>query len=89
MHLAPLSLLAAWAACAAASAGLGASSGHADFHMGVLLPRQQARVSIQSFTGALGGAKASAITKSDDPERPFEVDGDTFVRLRWGGSTAR
>ncbi|KAL1836659.1 hypothetical protein VTJ49DRAFT_4809 [Mycothermus thermophilus] len=45
---------------------------------GVLLPRQNGRVSLQTFTGALGGAPASAIVKSDDPERPFEVDGDTF-----------
>lgn len=48
--------------------------------MGVLLPRQQGRTSLQTFTGALGGARAAAITKSDDAERPFEVDGDTFVR---------
>ncbi|KAL2269525.1 hypothetical protein VTJ83DRAFT_1709 [Remersonia thermophila] len=45
---------------------------------GVLLPRQNGRLSLQAFTGALGGAPASPIIKSDDPERPFEVDGDTF-----------
>jgi hypothetical protein len=80
MHLTTIYLLAAWSAVAVASANLHAS-GQAEFNMGVLLPRQQARVNLQSFTGALGGASASAITNSGDPERPFEVDGDTFVRF--------
>ncbi len=78
MHLTSiLSLAVAAVSCAA---------GQTEFHMGmgmgmggVLLPRQQSRLSLQTFTGALGGARAAAITKSDDPERPFEVDGDTFV----------
>lgn len=34
---------------------------------------------LQSFTGALGGIKASPITQSGDSQRPFEVDGNTFV----------
>ena len=56
-------------------------AGQSEFVMGgVLLPRQQGRVSLQTFNGALGGARAAAITNSGDPERPFEVDGDTFVR---------
>ncbi|OLN85743.1 hypothetical protein CCHL11_07776 [Colletotrichum chlorophyti] len=42
-----------------------------------LLPRQGSQ-DLQTFEGDLGGAKASAITKSNDPDRPFEVDGDTF-----------
>jgi hypothetical protein len=50
---------------------------------GMLLVRQagDGRLNLQTFTGALGGAAASAIIKSNDPERPFEVDGDTFVCL--------
>lgn len=48
-----------------------------DFKMG-LVPRQTTR-NLQVFTGALGGVQASAISQSDDPTRPFEVDGDTFV----------
>ncbi|KAK1701391.1 hypothetical protein BDP55DRAFT_19146 [Colletotrichum godetiae] len=42
-----------------------------------LLPRQTAQ-NLQTFDGNLGGVQASAITKSNDPSRPFEVDGDTF-----------
>ncbi|KAK9780098.1 hypothetical protein AB5N19_07770 [Seiridium cardinale] len=48
-----------------------------DFAMG-LFSRQTAPP-IQFFTNALGGAAASPVTKSDDTERPFEVDGDTFT----------
>ncbi len=56
------------------------------FRMAMLAPRQQ---SLQAFTGALGGVAASAITNSGDPDRPFGVDGDTFVGIfqafgRWG-----
>jgi hypothetical protein len=79
MHIASLYLFAAWSAVAVASVNLQVS-GQSEFNMGVLLPRQQGRVNLQTFTGALGGARASAITNSGDPERPFEVDGDTFVR---------
>ncbi|KAK1985901.1 hypothetical protein LZ30DRAFT_746844 [Colletotrichum cereale] len=43
-----------------------------------LLPRQQSVQNLQTFEGNVGGVKASAITKSSNPERPFEVDGDTF-----------
>ncbi|KAL0937736.1 uncharacterized protein CTRU02_207467 [Colletotrichum truncatum] len=42
-----------------------------------LLPRQASQ-NLQTFTGDLGGVKASAITKSNNPDRPFEVEGDTF-----------
>ncbi|KAK1483912.1 hypothetical protein CCUS01_15613 [Colletotrichum cuscutae] len=42
-----------------------------------LLPRQTTQ-NLQTFEGNLGGVQASAITKSNDPSRPFEVDGDTF-----------
>jgi len=81
MHHGSFYLLAAWAAFAVASASLHVS-GQSEFSMGVLLPRQQGRTSLQTFTGALGGARAAAITKSDDEERPFEVNGDTFVRAQ-------
>ncbi|OHE96607.1 hypothetical protein CORC01_08064 [Colletotrichum orchidophilum] len=48
----------------------------AGWNMG-LLPRQTAQ-NLQTFEGNLGGVQASAITKSNNPSRPFEVDGDTF-----------
>ncbi|KAK6067962.1 hypothetical protein SCUP515_09875 [Seiridium cupressi] len=48
-----------------------------DFAMG-LFSRQTAPP-IQFFANALGGAAASPVTKSDDTERPFEIDGDTFT----------
>jgi hypothetical protein len=83
MQLLSLYLLAAWSALALASLGLDdAVIGQSEFRMGVILPRQQQQPSsanLQIFSGALGGAGASAITNSGDPERPFEVDGDTFV----------
>lgn len=79
MHLTSLYLLtAAWSAIAAAS--FNNTSGQGELvGMGVLLPRQQGRANLQTFSGALGGAAASAITNSGDPDRPFAVDGDTFV----------
>ncbi|KAK4124962.1 hypothetical protein N657DRAFT_643739 [Parathielavia appendiculata] len=77
MHLTLFYLLASWSTFAVASANF-LVSGQTEFTMGVLLPRQQGRVNLQIFTGALGGVSASAITNSGDPERPFEVDGDTF-----------
>ncbi|RYP02875.1 hypothetical protein DL764_005531 [Monosporascus ibericus] len=46
---------------------------------GLLLPRQSSSFNLQAFTGALGGFSAPAISQSPDPERPFEVDGDTFT----------
>ncbi|KAK3693778.1 hypothetical protein B0T22DRAFT_50898 [Podospora appendiculata] len=49
-----------------------------EFRMGLLAPRQASTVNLQTFTGSLGGIKASAITNSGDPKRPFGVDGDTF-----------
>ncbi|KAH6628561.1 hypothetical protein F5144DRAFT_594543 [Chaetomium tenue] len=81
MQLTSLSLLAAWSALALASLNVGGSGngvGQSEFHLGVILPRQQSRTNLQVFSGALGGTGASAITNSGDPERPFEVDGDTF-----------
>lgn len=33
---------------------------------------------LQTFSSALGGFPASAITNSGNPQRPFAVDGDTF-----------
>ena len=52
------------------------------FRMGLLALRQNRATgtNLQAFTGALG-VTASAITNSGDPDRPFEVDGDTFVCL--------
>ena len=48
------------------------------FQMG-LFPREVSTNNLQAFTGALGGVKASAISQSGNAQRPFEVDGDTFV----------
>jgi len=50
------------------------------FNLG-LLPRQGGSGvnNLQVFAGALGGAAAPAITQSDDPKQPFEVEGDKFV----------
>lgn len=46
----------------------------------VLFPRQAATgQNLQTFTGALGGIKADAVTNSGNSQRPFEVDGDTFT----------
>ena len=56
------------------------SQGELFFSGSAILPRQAVgRLNLQAFTGALGGVSAPAITNSGDPERPFEVDGDTFV----------
>ncbi|KAJ0386763.1 hypothetical protein COL922a_003694 [Colletotrichum nupharicola] len=63
-----------------AGAGARALDIHEELQMGWkmgLLPRQAIQ-NLQTFTGNLGGVAASAITKSNDPSRPFEVDGDTF-----------
>jgi hypothetical protein len=85
MHLTTsLYLLAAWTAAASASlnnVNVNASGQGELVGMGVLLPRQQGSANLQTFSGALGGGAASAITNSGDPDRPFEVDGDTFVCL--------
>lgn len=61
-----------------------------DFQMGIF-PRQQGELlqsNLQAFSGALGGAAAGAITKSSDPKRPFEVDGDTFPDFPTAASRA-
>ena len=42
-----------------------------------LLPRQSVS-NLQVFTGALGNVRASAITKTEEIDRPFGVDGSTF-----------
>ncbi|KAK4117460.1 hypothetical protein N656DRAFT_764676 [Canariomyces notabilis] len=64
------------AAVVVASADLEASL-LSEFRMAMLAPRQ-AGTNLQVFTGALGGVRASPIVNSGNPERPFEVDGDTF-----------
>jgi len=47
-----------------------------EFRTGILAARQA--TNLQAFSGALGGQSASPIINSGDPDRPFEVDGDTF-----------
>ncbi|CCF47618.1 hypothetical protein CH063_04217, partial [Colletotrichum higginsianum] len=73
-------LITAFSTVAIASAGVMALDIGDEMRMGWkmgLLPRQGSQ-NLQTFDGDLGGVKASAITKSNNPERPFEVDGDTF-----------
>ncbi|KAL2210194.1 hypothetical protein CC79DRAFT_484605 [Sarocladium strictum] len=66
------------AAAALASASLDMADELAgQWRMG-LRPRQ-ASANLQAFRGALAGESAPGITNSGDPERPFEVDGDTFT----------
>lgn len=36
------------------------------------------RSDLQTFTGALGGIKAPSITQSNNRERPFQVESNTF-----------
>ncbi|KAI1854210.1 hypothetical protein JX265_000614 [Neoarthrinium moseri] len=62
---------------ASAAAGDFVEEMQRDFKM-ALLPRQLA-TNLQAFSGKLGGEAAPAITNSGNPERPFEVDGDTFT----------
>ncbi|KAK7185228.1 hypothetical protein PSPO01_08745 [Paraphaeosphaeria sporulosa] len=35
----------------------------------------------QTFTGALGGISATPVTDSGNPDRKFQVKGDTFVNI--------
>ena len=53
------------------------------FRMAALLPRQSVS-NLQAFSGALGSVAAPAITKTDEIDRPFGVDGSTFVRWTSG-----
>ncbi|KAK3336190.1 hypothetical protein B0T19DRAFT_31963 [Cercophora scortea] len=84
------------AACLmAAATGMASSAGvdfegsiQHEFRMGLLAPRQAAVANLQAFTGSLGGIKASAITNSGDPKRPFGVDGDTFPDFQTAANRA-
>ncbi|OIW30550.1 hypothetical protein CONLIGDRAFT_642637 [Coniochaeta ligniaria NRRL 30616] len=80
-----LPLLATLATAAAAAASPEISDDLA-FNLG-LLPRQTVN-NLQVFTGALGGAAADAITQSDDPKAPFEVNGDTFNDFKTAANRA-
>lgn len=42
---------------------------------------------LQTFTGALGGIAATPVQNSGNPDRPFQVKGDTFVNV--GAALAR
>ncbi|KAF1940780.1 hypothetical protein EJ02DRAFT_379035 [Clathrospora elynae] len=54
-----------------------------------LIPRHtlfyRQATNLQTFDGALGGTKASAITNSGNKDRPFSVDGDTFDKFDGAG----
>ncbi|KAL1872393.1 hypothetical protein Daus18300_004363 [Diaporthe australafricana] len=69
-------LLAVALGCVGASAGPDLGVGEMLSGGTVLFPRQQ---NLQTFSGALGGIKADAVTNSGQSDRPFEVDGDTFT----------
>ncbi|CZT49401.1 uncharacterized protein RSE6_10243 [Rhynchosporium secalis] len=49
-----------------------------DFPGFLRAPRQEQN--LQTFTGALGGVKAEAITGTSDPKRPFAVGSNTFTK---------
>jgi hypothetical protein len=46
----------------------------------IYFDRRAASGNLQTFTGSLGGA-ATPVTNSGNADRPFEVNGDTFVNL--------
>jgi len=67
--------------CVAVAASMFSDSYEASFG---LLPRTL--TNLQSFTEALGGASASAITNSGDPARPFMVRDSTFPDFKSAGT---
>jgi hypothetical protein len=75
-HLAAVAGLVSGRAVASNMDGAGILGGE-HFRM-ALLPRQSVS-SLQVFNGALGNVAASAITKTEEIDRPFGVDGSTFV----------
>ncbi|KAF2193416.1 hypothetical protein K469DRAFT_550431 [Zopfia rhizophila CBS 207.26] len=46
-----------------------------------LLYIRNPQVNSQAFAGALGGVEATPVLDSGNPDRPFEVNGDTFVNI--------
>lgn len=44
-------------------------------------PHLKRQNNLQTFTGALGGIEATPIVDSGNPDRPFQVKGDTFVNI--------
>ncbi|KFA61733.1 hypothetical protein S40285_10619, partial [Stachybotrys chlorohalonatus IBT 40285] len=76
-----LAALLALASAADIMDGIGA-----EWKMG-LRPRQSG-TNLQPFSGALGGASASAITNSGNSERPYEVEGDTFPDFQTAATRA-
>ena len=88
-HLAAVAGLVSGRAVASNMDGAGILGGE-HFRM-ALLPRQSVS-SLQVFNGALGNVAASAITKTEEIDRPFGVDGSTFVcftsgKPAWGEDT--
>ena len=82
-HLAAVAGLVSGRAVASNMDGDGILGGE-HFRMAALLPRQSVS-NLQVFNGALGSVAASAITKTDEIDRPFGVDGSTFVRWSRSG----
>lgn len=78
LHLAAVAGLVSGRAVASNMDGAGIL-GSEHFRM-ALLPRQSVS-NLQVFGGALGNVAASAITKTEEIDRPFGVDGSTFVCL--------
>lgn len=84
LHLAAVAGLVRGRAVASNMDGAGIL-GTEHFRMALLQPRQSVS-NLQVFGGALGNVAASAITKTEEIDRPFGVDGSTFVCFRlWPG----
>ena len=71
-------LLALLPAAAYASSPFFIYPGYTLFYSPMFVPRDSSN--LQTFNGTLGGS-APPITNSGDTKRPFEVAGNTFVRL--------
>ncbi|KAF2276795.1 uncharacterized protein EI97DRAFT_442164 [Westerdykella ornata] len=51
------------------------------FSLALAGPIHTRQNNLQTFSGALGGIEATPIVDSGNPNRPFQVKGDTFVNL--------
>ena len=49
--------------------------------LGAPAPLARRQNNLQPFTGALGGIAATPVQDSGNPDRPFQVKGDTFVNI--------
>ncbi|ROT37602.1 hypothetical protein SODALDRAFT_334713 [Sodiomyces alkalinus F11] len=63
---------------------------HEEMHFGwqMGLRARQSAQNLQFFGESIGGASAPAITQSDNPDRPFFVEGDTFPDFKTAADRA-